>query len=121
MSTTKHPKKKPAKPSAKAKPKATRAAPAPQTAAEPVKASGSAPPRKPSALDAAAQVLTETGQPMNCPDLIKAMAEKGYWTSPKGKTPHATLYAAILREIATKGKEARFTKTERGKFARTAG
>jgi hypothetical protein len=48
--------------------------------------------------------------------MIDAMAAKGYWTSPGGKTPHATLYAAILREITTKGKEARFKKTERGKF-----
>jgi hypothetical protein len=27
------------------------------------------------------------------------------------------VYSAILREIATKGKDARFKKTERGKFA----
>ncbi|TWU03053.1 hypothetical protein CA54_61370 [Symmachiella macrocystis] len=44
-------------------------------------------------------------------------AAKGYWTSPSGKTSHATLYAAILREIQTKGKEDRFTKTDRGHFA----
>ena len=37
--------------------------------------------------------------------------------SPGGKTPHATLYSAIIREIAWKGKEARVLKTERGKFA----
>ena len=49
--------------------------------------------------------------------MIKAMAEKGYWTSPGGKTPAATLYSAILRELQTKGKDARFKKTERGKFA----
>jgi hypothetical protein len=49
--------------------------------------------------------------------MIDAMAKKGYWTSPGGKTPAATLYSAILREISTKGKDARFTKTERGKFA----
>jgi hypothetical protein len=119
MSTTKNPKKKPAK----AKTKVTKTATTPETAsADAVRASRPAAPHKQwSALDAAAQVLAETGQPMNCPDLIKAMAAKGYWTSPQGKTPHATLYAAILREITTKGKEARFTKTERGKFARTAG
>jgi hypothetical protein len=35
------------------------------------------------------------------------------------QTPHATLYSAILREIGTKRKEARFKKTERGKFAAT--
>jgi hypothetical protein len=29
------------------------------------------------------------------------------------------VYSAILREIDTKGAEARFVKTERGKFART--
>jgi hypothetical protein len=70
-----------------------------------------------SALAAAVRVLTETRQPMTCPELVAAMAEKGYWTSPAGKTPAATLYAAILREIHTKKDQARFRKTERGKFA----
>lgn len=69
-----------------------------------------------SALDAAAKVLAESGEPMASKAMIDAMAAKGYWTSPGGKTPHATLYAAILREITTKGKESRFTKTERGHF-----
>ncbi len=49
--------------------------------------------------------------------LIEAMAEKKLWTSPGGKTPAATLYSAILREITTKGKEARFKKSDRGLFA----
>ncbi|HUY92167.1 MAG TPA: winged helix-turn-helix domain-containing protein [Pirellulales bacterium] len=74
-------------------------------------------PKKPSALDAAAKVLGEVGAPMNCQEMIQAMAAKGYWTSPGGQTPHATLYSAILREINVKGKDARFVKTERGKFA----
>jgi hypothetical protein len=73
--------------------------------------------RKLSALDAAAKVLQEAGQPMNCQELIKAMADQGYWNSPAGKTPAATLYSAIAKEIATKGQDARFIKTERGKFA----
>ncbi|HMF14551.1 MAG TPA: winged helix-turn-helix domain-containing protein [Gemmataceae bacterium] len=72
--------------------------------------------RKTSALDAALRVLEEAGQPMTCPEMIEAMATKGYWTSPGGATPAATLYSAILREINGKGKEARFVKTERGKF-----
>jgi hypothetical protein len=72
--------------------------------------------KKLGAIDAAAKLLTETGQPMTCREMIEAMAAKGYWTSPGGKTPQATLYSAILREIATKGAEARFRKTERGKF-----
>jgi hypothetical protein len=49
--------------------------------------------------------------------MIEAMAAKGYWTSPGGKTPHATLYSAILREITVKGTGARFKKTDRGHFA----
>jgi hypothetical protein len=69
-----------------------------------------------SALAAAIRVLGETGQPMTCPELIAAMTAKGYWTSPAGKTPAATLYAAILREIRTKGASARFRKSARGKF-----
>jgi len=73
--------------------------------------------KKISALDAAAKVLDETGQQMNCQELIATMAEKGYWKSPGGQTPAATLYSAILREMKTKGKETRFKKTERGKFA----
>jgi hypothetical protein len=56
---------------------------------------------------------------MNCQEMIAAMTAKGYWTSPAGKTPQATLYSALLREIKTKGDQARFQKTERGKFART--
>jgi hypothetical protein len=70
-----------------------------------------------SALDAAAKVLQETGLPMNCQDMIQAMAAKGYWTSPAGKTPSATLYSAIAREIQTKASQARFHKTDRGQFS----
>jgi hypothetical protein len=72
--------------------------------------------KKASALDAAVRVLEEACQPMTCPEMIEAMTTKGYWTSPKGATPAATLYSAILREINAKGKDARFVKTERGKF-----
>lgn len=73
-------------------------------------------PKKLSALDAAARVLGEKGQAMNCQEMIEAMAAKGYWSSPGGKTPSATLYSAILKELKTKGADARFRKTERGKF-----
>ncbi len=70
-----------------------------------------------SALDAAAKVLAMAKEPMNAKELIEAMAARKLWSSPGGKTPHATLYAAITREIAKKGKDARFKKTGRGKFA----
>ena len=74
--------------------------------------------KKLSALDAAAKVLAETGQPMSCKEMIEAMAQKGYWSSPGGKTPASTLYSGMIKEIATKGKESRFKKTDRGRFAR---
>ena len=76
-------------------------------------------PKRVSALDAAATVLDKASKPMRAGELITAMAEKGLWKSPGGKTPHATLYAAILREINAKGKDARFKKVERGQFAST--
>jgi hypothetical protein len=79
--------------------------------AKPAKSDG-----KMSALDAAAKVLAESKEPLTTKEMIDAMAAKGYWTSPGGKTPQATLYAAILREIQKKGAEARFAKTERGHF-----
>ena len=74
------------------------------------------PAKKVSALDAAATVLRKSGKPMASREMISAMSEQGLWTSPGGKTPHATLYAAILREITAKGKDARFRKVERGRF-----
>jgi len=74
-------------------------------------------PKKLSAIDAAVKVLGESGQAMNCQELIAAMAAKGYWASPSGKTPASTLYASILRELKVRGAQARFQKTDRGKFA----
>ena len=70
-----------------------------------------------SCLDAAAKLLSETGQPMTCQELIAALAAKSYWSSPAGKTPQATLYAALVREIRTKKDRARFRKTVPGRFA----
>jgi hypothetical protein len=83
-------------------------------AAERAQAGGRA---KLSALAAAAKVLAETGQAMTCKDLIAAMAARGYWTSPAGKTPSATLYAALAREIKVKKDQARFRKRGRGTFS----
>ena len=62
-------------------------------------------------------MLREAGQPMSCPELIAQMAAKGYWTSPKGKTPSSTLYAALMREAKLKGAASRFKKTGPGRFA----
>ena len=72
--------------------------------------------KKVSALDAAARVLTEAGQALTCKELIGVMAAKGYWSSPGGQTPDATLCSALLREIKVKGAQARFVKAAPGRF-----
>ncbi len=99
------------------KPKAAPPAKKPKTTAKNPKPKAAAKAKKTSALDAAAKVLGENGKPMNCKEMVNAMAAKGYWKSAAGKTPHATLYSAILREIDKKGDDARFKKIDRGQFA----
>lgn len=71
--------------------------------------------KRSSGLDAAAKVLAEAGEPMSCKTIVDRMITKGLWQT-KGKTPAATIYAAIIREIAAKGEKARFRKVARGKF-----
>jgi hypothetical protein len=99
---------------AKTRPAKSGQTPRKTKAAERAQAGG--PPRL-SALAAAAKVLAETGQAMTCKELIAAMATRRYWSSPAGKTPEATLYAALTREIKVKKDEARFRKSGRGTFA----
>jgi hypothetical protein len=106
-----------------AKKKRVSTTPAPATKKKSSAKPATAPPtestsaKKVSALDAAALVLRESGQPMSCPELIAQMAANGYWTSPQGKTPASTLYAAMAREAKLKGKVSRFQKTGPGRFA----
>ena len=76
--------------------------------------------KKLSQIEAAIQVLAKAKTPMNCTAMVEAMAASGLWSSPGGKTPASTLYASILRELATKGKDARFVKKDRGLFALAA-
>ncbi len=78
---------------------------------------GATKPKKLSLLAAAYRVLKDAGTPLSCKAIVEAAGRKGLWTSPNGQTPHATLYSAILREIATKGEAARFQKVDRGQFA----
>jgi hypothetical protein len=68
-----------------------------------------------SGLDAAAKVLADAGEPLGCKTIVEQAIEKGYWKT-GGKTPAATVYAAILREIQKKGDAARFAKADRGMF-----
>ncbi|MFN0010148.1 MAG: winged helix-turn-helix domain-containing protein [Phycisphaerales bacterium] len=102
---------KPATSKVKAPAKGAKAKPAKAgKATKPVKA------KRVSLLDAAATVLADHGKPMRAKELIEAITAKGLWSSPAGKTPHATLYAAMLREIGDKGAAARFRKEDRGLF-----
>ena len=122
--TTKAETKKAVRAANKAPKQAKATAPEASPAVEQTKATKKvkvAKPKRVSALDAAAQVLQAEGKSMQSKALIEAMASKGLWTSPGGKTPHATLYAAMLREINAKGSQARFRKVERGQFAFNAG
>jgi hypothetical protein len=68
-----------------------------------------------SGLDAAAKVLAEAGEPLGCKTIVERAIEKGYWKT-GGKTPAATVYATILREIQKKGSASRFAKADRGMF-----
>lgn len=86
------------------------------TKAKPAKV---AKPKRLSALDAAAKVLAESDRPLRAIDMVELMHARGLWTSPGGKTPEASLYAAVIREIAAKGKDARFRKADRGLFLAT--
>jgi len=77
-------------------------------------------PKRKGALDAAVEVLkAAAGGPLGAKEMVERMLAKGLWQT-KGKTPQSTLYAAIIREIAAKGKDARFHKTGRGQFELSA-
>ena len=71
-------------------------------------------------LDAAVKVLGESEEPLNCKAIMEVMAAKGYWKSPGGKTPEATLASSIMREISKKGHGSRFKKVDRGLFTLSA-
>jgi hypothetical protein len=70
-----------------------------------------------SGLDAAAKILADSGEAMRVKDIVAAAEKKGLWKSKAGKTPEATVYAAIIREIFNKGVDSRFVKKDRGLFA----
>lgn len=63
-----------------------------------------------SGLDAAAKVLEEAGVAMNAKDVFAVIQEQKLAPRMKGKTPAATLYAAMMTEANKKGMESRFVK-----------
>ncbi len=87
-------------------------------AARPAKAAAEPSPKTKgmSGLDAAAKILAESKKPMNCKVIVAEAFRRNLWKS-EGATPEATIYAAIIREIAAKGDDARFKRIDRGQFA----
>ena len=76
--------------------------------------------KKVSLLDLAAKILANTGEALNCKELVAKAKETG-WVS-TGKTPEQTLYSGIFREIKEKGEASRFKKsaTRKGSFEANA-
>ncbi len=72
---------------------------------------------KPSLLDIAADVLSD-GKPRNCDQIIMEVLARGDWKT-SGKTPAATLYSGMIREINNPNgkKPSRFERTAtKGEF-----
>lgn len=72
--------------------------------------------RRLSLLDHAVEELARSDEPLGAKDLVTRIIDSGRWTT-EGKTPQATLYSAMIREIKAKGSQARFQKVSRGRFA----
>ena len=71
-------------------------------------------------VSAAIQILADAGADasMNVKEMVEQVTAKGLWSPARGgKTPAASLYAAIFREIKQKGEASRFIQPDRGKFA----
>lgn len=71
-------------------------------------------------LDIAVEMVARSKKPLGSKEIVERAIDRGLWTT-KGQTPSATLYAAIIREIANKGKDARFKKVDRGLFTANGG
>jgi hypothetical protein len=70
-------------------------------------------PERSSLLNLAAIALAEANEPLNCKEMVERVLATGLWQS-EGKTPAQTLASAILREMKTKGDQARFRKVGPG-------
>ena len=67
-------------------------------------------------LTAAFMVLVDADKELGVKKIVEIAAEKGWWKS-GAATPHSTIYAAIIREIGTKGNDSRFQRgKKRGTF-----
>lgn len=97
--------------------KASKAAKAKPTTERSSKKSPKTSGTKTSLLDAAARVLEAEDRPMGCHEIVEAAIEQNFWKPGSGKTPANTLYSSIIREMAKRGDDSRFCRSEeRGKF-----
>jgi hypothetical protein len=69
-----------------------------------------------SGLQAAYLVLKEAAEPLTIRQIMERIDEQGL-ANLSGKTPAATVSAAMQREISTKAGDSRFTKSGKGLFA----
>lgn len=97
-------------------PNADKAAPSRKPAKDAARANVAAHKRT-SGLDLAARALEGSKEPLGAKALAERAIAAGWKTS--GRTPEATTYSAIIREMRSKGKASRFAKAGRGLF--TAG
>lgn len=75
------------------------------------------PAKKMSLVNAAILVMGKSKEPMNVKQIMAEVETQNLWSPGNGgKTPDATLYSAMLREIKHKGDESRFVKVDRGQF-----
>ncbi len=68
-----------------------------------------------SGLEAALIVLRESGEPMNIKQIMEKINERGL-AKLAGKTPGATISAALQRDINSKAENSRFEKAGKGLF-----
>ena len=72
--------------------------------------------KKLSLLDAAVEVLKQSGEPMNTREMVKAATDSGLWIPTDCKTPEQTLYGSIFREMKIKENPRIVKSTVKGKF-----
>lgn len=67
-------------------------------------------------LDAVEKVLQEVGKPLHSSEITRKIVDQGLWKT-TGKTPEATINAAIAVDIADLGEHSRFLRTAPSTFA----
>lgn len=68
------------------------------------------------ALEAAALILKQSGEPLHYKELTKRILRTGLWET-QGQTPEATVNAQLAVDIKNNGSASRFQRTDKGIFA----